>query len=300
MTVAMATAIAQDWHWQGHRIRWTVAGEGQPLILLHGFGASLGHWRKNIPVLAAGGYRVYALDLLGFGASDKPDRDYSLDLWADLVTDFWDAHIQQPTWVIGNSIGALLSLMLLVNQPDRFCGGVLLNCAGGLNHRPEEMIWPLGWVMSSFAKVVNTPKIGPFLFNQVRQRFRIRQTLRQVYGNRKAVTDELVDLIYEPSCDPGAYEVFAAILRSPAGPSPQELLPQLQRPLLVIWGEADPWTPVSAGKIFQKASGQQTIEYLTLPATGHCPHDERPELVNPLILNWLDRQTITNRALAVV
>ena len=291
MTVAAAPAIAQDWQWQGETIRWTVAGEGQPLILLHGFGASIGHWRKNIPALAAGGYRVYAIDLLGFGASSKPDREYSMDLWAELVGDFWAAHVRQPAWLIGNSIGALLSLMLLVEQRDRFQGGVLLNCAGGLNHRPEEMFWLLGWVMSSFAKVVNTPRIGPFVFNQVRQRFRIRQTLKQVYGNRAAVTDELVDLLYKPSCDEGAHKVFAAILRAPAGPSPKELLPQLDRPLLVLWGEADPWTPVSAGELFRTATSQQAIEYQTLPATGHCPHDERPELVNPLILHWLDRQT---------
>ena len=63
------------------KIRYTVAGEGQPLLLIHGFGASIGHWKKNIPVLAEAGYRVFALDLLGFGASDKAPLDYTLELW---------------------------------------------------------------------------------------------------------------------------------------------------------------------------------------------------------------------------
>ena len=61
----------QSWQWQGHQIQYTVTGTGQPLVLIHGFGASIGHWRKNIPVLAQAGYQVFALDLLGFGGSDK-------------------------------------------------------------------------------------------------------------------------------------------------------------------------------------------------------------------------------------
>ena len=59
------------WNWRGHQIKYTIAGAGQPLLLIHGFGASIDHWRKNIPVLAEGGYQVYAIDLLGFGDSDK-------------------------------------------------------------------------------------------------------------------------------------------------------------------------------------------------------------------------------------
>ena len=60
------------WNWKGYKIQYTVMGEGNPLVLVHGFGASIGHWRKNIPFLASGGYRVFAIDLLGFGGSDKP------------------------------------------------------------------------------------------------------------------------------------------------------------------------------------------------------------------------------------
>ncbi|MEL7333814.1 MAG: alpha/beta fold hydrolase, partial [Cyanobacteria bacterium J06560_2] len=61
------------WDWRGYDIKYVAYGEGPPIVLIHGFGASIGHWRKNIPVLAAAGHRVYALDLLGFGDSDKPD-----------------------------------------------------------------------------------------------------------------------------------------------------------------------------------------------------------------------------------
>ncbi len=232
------------WTWRSHKIQYTVKGVGRPIVLIHGFGASIGHWRKNIPVLAAGGCRVFALDLLGFGASDKPPLNYTLELWEELLADFWAEHIQEPAVFAGNSIGALLSLMVVANHPQISAGGVLLNCAGGLNHRPEELNLPLRLVMGIFTQLVSSPVAGQFVFNRIRQKHRIRNTLQQVYRNREAITNELVDLLHEPSCDPGAQKVFASILTAPPGPAPTELLQKVKRPLLVLWGEDDPWTPV--------------------------------------------------------
>ena len=276
------------WTWRDHKIQYTVQGTGRPLILIHGFGASIGHWRQNIRALAAGGYRVFALDLLGFGGSAKPALDYTLELWEELLTDFWTELVQEPAVFVGNSIGALLSLMVVANHPEISAGAVLINCAGGLNHRPEELNFPLGLVMGTFAKLVRSPIVGPFLFNNIRQKHRIRNTLRQVYGNREAITDELVELLHAPSCDPGAQQVFASILTAPAGPQPSELLPKVDRPLLVLWGADDPWTPIAGSKIYQDlVDDGRSVKFVSIPKTGHCPHDERPTEVNTLILDWL-------------
>jgi pimeloyl-ACP methyl ester carboxylesterase len=264
-------------------------GTGTPLLLVHGFGACIGHWRKNIPVLAAGGYQVFAIDLLGFGGSEKPAIAYSLDLWQDLLHDFWVEHIQSPTVFVGNSIGGLLCLMLLANHPEIAAGGVLLNCAGGLNHRPGELNLPLRFVMSVFNAVVRSPGLGTFLFNQIRQKQRIRRTLYQVYCDRAAVTDELVDLLYEPSCDPAAQKVFASVLTAPPGHAPAELLPRISAPLLVLWGEADPWTPIAGASIYQDVAKTRPLRFIPIPNTGHCPHDEKPDVVNSLILEWLSQ-----------
>ncbi|MEO0409516.1 MAG: alpha/beta fold hydrolase [Cyanobacteria bacterium P01_A01_bin.135] len=282
-----------DWTWQGHCIRYAVAGEGQPLVLIHGFGASIGHWRNNIPTLAAAGYQVFALDMLGFGASSKPnDVDYSLELWEEMLAAFCQAQVRSPAVFVGNSIGGLLTLMLLAHHPELAAGGVLLNCAGGLNHRPEELALPLRAVMGTFTKLVSAPVLGPFLFNRIRQKRRLRSTLKQVYCDHSAVTDELIDILYQPSCDPGAQAVFAAILSAPPGPRPVDLLPQVTQPLLVLWGEADPWTPITGASIYQ-ALAQQSPEQVTfqsIPNAGHCPHDECPDRVNALILDWLQRK----------
>jgi pimeloyl-ACP methyl ester carboxylesterase len=276
----------KNWHWRGYPIQYAVQGEGEPLVLIHGFGASIGHWRKNLPVLAAAGYRVFAIDLLGFGGSAKPAIDYSVELWRDLLKDFWAEHIQSPTVYVGNSVGGLLCLMMLADHPETAAGGVLLNPAGGLNHRPEELPLPLRLVMGGFNRLVRS-SLGAIVFNQIRQKSRLRNTLYQVYRNRDAVTDELIDLLYEPSCDAGAQKVFASVLSAPPGPSPVELLPKIQAPLLVLWGEADPWTPINGAKVYQQFADRLDLQLIPIPATGHCPHDENPEVVNPLILGWL-------------
>ncbi|MEM9804298.1 MAG: alpha/beta fold hydrolase [Cyanobacteria bacterium P01_D01_bin.56] len=282
------------WNWRGYDIKYTVQGQGTPLVLIHGFGASIGHWRKNIPVLAASGHRVYALDLLGFGGSEKPALDYSLNLWEVLLRDFWQQQIQIPAIFVGNSIGGLLVLMTLANSPNIAQGGVLLNCAGSLNHRPEDLPRPLSIVMGLFSKVVSAPVLGPLIFDQVRSRFRIRGALKQVYGNRDAITPELIDILHRPSCDPGAQKVFASILTAPPGPRPSELLSHLQHPLLVLWGETDPWTPIQGATLYKSLANDpsQSVTFQAIPDTGHCPHDERPEIVNGLILDWMKEQKL--------
>lgn len=279
----------QTWIWQGHQIRYAVEGIGRPLILIHGFGASMGHWRKNIPVLAEAGYQVFAIDLLGFGQSDKALIPYSVEVWEEMLADFWTAKVQEPAVFIGNSIGALLSLMMLSHHPEMAAGGVLLNAAGGLNHRPEELNAPLRLVMGAFTKLVSSKIVGGFLFDRIRQKSRLKKTLEQVYSDRTAITDELVEILYQPSCDPGAQKVFASILTAPPGPRPEELLPQVTQPLLIIWGEADPWTPIAGSKLYQALAetSPEQFQFISIPNTGHCPHDERPEIVNTAILKWL-------------
>lgn len=275
------------WNWNGYKIPYTVTGNGHPLILVHGFGASIGHWRKNIPVLAGAGYKVFAIDLLGFGNAEKPALSYTVELWRDQLKDFWATHINEPAVFVGNSIGGLLCLMVLADYPEIAAGGILLNCAGGLNHRPEELPLPLRAMMGIFTKVVSSDLLGPFLFNLIRQKPRLRRTLRQVYRNPDAITDELVELLYQPSCDAGAQKVFASVLTAPPGPSPAELLPKITQPLLVLWGEADPWTPIAGASVYQKMTATHPVTFVPIPNTGHCPHDENPDAVNPLIVEWL-------------
>lgn len=282
------------WTWRGYQIKYVKYdaannSNGIPLVLIHGFGASIGHWKKNIPVWVEAGYQVFALDLLGFGGSAKPAIAYSLELWQELLQDFHQELIQKPAIFIGNSIGALLALMMTVDSPDLAIGAVLLNAAGGLNHRPDELNLPLRLLMGTFAKLVSSELTGKFVFNQVRKKRNIRNSLRQVYRNHEAIDDELVDMLYQPSCDEGAQQVFASILTAPAGPKTGDLLEKLTKPLLVLWGDADPWTPINGANVYMEASKTKDVQVIPIPNTGHCPHDDRPEIVNALVVHWLQR-----------
>lgn len=96
------------WRWNGYQIQYTVAGkEGPAILLVHGFGAFLEHYRDNIYDIADGGNRVWAITLLGFGRSEKPNIVYTELMWSELLRDFTVEVVGEPVHLIGNSIGGM-------------------------------------------------------------------------------------------------------------------------------------------------------------------------------------------------
>ncbi|KAH9782298.1 AB hydrolase-1 domain-containing protein [Citrus sinensis] len=175
------------WKWKGqYSINYLVSStpnshpNSPPLLLVHGFGASIPHWRS---------YTVYAIDLLGFGASDKPaGYSYTMEGWAQLILDFLDEVVKKPTVLIGNSVGSVIA-------------------ASG-----------------------------------------------------------------------------------PPGPNPVQLMPSISIPVLVLWGDEDPFTPLGGpvGKYFSSLPSKlSNVKLIVLDGVGHCPHDDSPELVHEKLLLWL-------------
>ncbi len=292
MQVVSTTAPipGQYWQWRQQSIHYVKAGtynsQRPPLLLIHGFGASTDHWRKNIAGLQ-NDFQVWAIDLLGFGRSAKPDWRYSGDLWRDQLHDFITEVIGQPVVLVGNSLGGYVSLCVGVQRPEAAAGVVLINSAGPFTDiqgttKPD----PMREVMGKFVQTLFRQDWASFLlFQYVRQKPIIRRTLEQVYLDKSAVTDQLVEDIYRPSADPGAPRVFASVFRTPQGEKVDVLLGQLERPLLMLWGEADPWiNSRERGAKFRHYHPQLTEYYLR---AGHCPHDEVPEQVNDLIRSWV-------------
>ena len=122
LTAAVQTADWGDqrcWNWRGWRCHWRVAGplDGPAILLLHGFGAASGHWRHCAPALAHRGWRVYSLDLLGFGASDQPARPLDNRIWALQVKAFLNQVVNGPAVLLGNSLGGLTALTTAVLAP---------------------------------------------------------------------------------------------------------------------------------------------------------------------------------------
>jgi pimeloyl-ACP methyl ester carboxylesterase len=285
------------WHWRGHAIRYQWAGESGPaVVLVHGFGASSDHWRQNLPILGTQ-QRVYAIDLIGFGLSAKPqpgsEIDYTFETWAQLLLDFCQTVIGEPVFLVGNSIGCIVALQAATMSPDWVRGIVIINCSLRLLHERKRVSLPWYKRQGSvwLQQVLAYKPLGYFFFQQLAQAKTLRKILLQAYGRAESVTDELVELLLTPAREPGAADVFLAFIRYSHGPLAEDLLPQVQCPVLILWGEADPWEPIDLGREFSKFPAVQ--DFIALPGLGHCPQDDAPEVVNPILLDWIAQQTAT-------
>ncbi len=289
--VTAAPVIDCTWPWQGLPIRYQKAGTtGAPILLIHGFGASSDHWRKNLPVLAATN-QVYAIDLIGFGKSVKPSPGdpitYTFETWGQLVVDFCRDVIGEPTFLVGNSIGCIVAMQAAVMAPKQVRAIAMLDCSLRLLHdrKRSTLPWYRGAPTPLFQALLGIRPLGHFFFSRLARPNFIRNVLKQAYGREEAVTDELVNLLIEPAKDEGAADVFLAFVRYSQGPIAEDLLPQLQCPALFLWGDADPWEPIELGREY---ANYPTVEdFIVLEGVGHCPQDEAPELVNPLLRDWV-------------
>ena len=295
MTVTiLSKPQTHQWQWQGHHIRYQTAGiSGPVLILIHGFGASSDHWRKNLPELGVE-HRVYAIDLLGFGLSAKPKPTpklpYSFETWAQLVLDFSQQIIGEPVFLLGNSIGCIVALQAAVTNPNQVRGVVMLNCSLRMLHERKRaaLPWPQRTFSPWFQKILAVRSIGHFFFGRLARPSVVRNILKKAYARTEAVTDELIEFLMVPAQDPGAADVFLAFIQYSHGPLAEDLLPQLSCPVLCLWGAQDPWEPISQGQAYSEYPA--VTEFIALEGVGHCPQDEAPELVNPLIGRWVAQQ----------
>ncbi len=276
----------QYWQWQGHNIYYVHAGNKQPnrhpLLLIHGFGASTDHWQKNIAQLQEE-FEVWAIDLLGFGRSEKPKLQYSGDLWRDQLKAFITEIIGQPVMLAGNSLGGYASLCVASQCPETSKGLILINSAGPFSD--TQKVTKPKRVQTVMRSILLQPWASYLLFQYMRRPGNIRKTLNKVYYNKEAVTEQLVNDIYRPSCDIGAAQVFASVFKTPQGETVDHLLQELKHPLLILWGEKDPWMNAQErGKKYRQYYPNLTEYYLE---AGHCPHDEIPDQVNSLIRDWM-------------
>jgi haloalkane dehalogenase len=258
-----------------------------PVMLLHGFGTSIGHWRHNLEVLGQQ-HTVYALDMLGFGASRKACADYKIDLWVDQVYEFWQTFIRQPIVLVGNSIGSLVCLAAAAAHPEMVKGIVLINLPD-LSLREEAMPGWLRPVVSTVEGLVASPILLKTLFHVVRRPPVVRKWAGLAYASPVAVTAELVEILTGPAQDRGAAATFSALFKAMTstnfGPRVKTILPTLDIPMLLMWGRKDRMIPPKLARQFVELN--PNLELIELDDAGHCPHDERPEQVNQILLDWL-------------
>ncbi|MDB9446029.1 alpha/beta fold hydrolase [Anabaena sp. CS-542/02] len=285
----------RDWVWRGWQTRYTYIRPSKhsqkttPLILIHGFGASIGHWRHNLEVLGQH-HTVYALDMLGFGASKKAAANYSIQLWVEQVYEFWQAFIRQPVILIGNSNGSLISLAAAAAHPEMVKGIVMMSLPDP--SLEQEAIPPvMRPVVMAVKKLVASPLLLKPIFHLVRQPGFVRRWASLAYAKPEAITDELIEILAGPPQDRGAPRAFMALFRAAIAinfsPSVKAILPSITAPMLLIWGQKDRFVPPILAQKFTQYN--ENLEVLNLEHVGHCPHDECPERVNQVILDWVNR-----------
>jgi pimeloyl-ACP methyl ester carboxylesterase len=93
--------------------------------------------------------------------------------------------------------------------------------------------------------------------------------------------------LLQPAQVAGAADVFLAFVGYSQGPLAEDLLPQLTCPVLILWGDQDPWEPIELGRRY--AEFPTVEQFIPLAGVGHCPQDEAPELVNPILVEWIER-----------
>ncbi len=290
-----AAIQVKTWTWRKFPITYATAGEGSiAVIFIHGFGAAWQHWRKNLPVLGKF-CRCYGIDLIGFGGSAKPtpgqEIDYTFNTWGEQVADFCQQVVGTPAYLVGNSIGCIVAMQTAVDHPELVLGIAAINCSLRLLH--ERKLAQLPWYRRLGApllqKLLSNKLIGYLFFRQLAQPKVIKKILLQAYKRSEAVTDELVNILIKPTQDPGAADVFLAFIGYSQGPLAEDLLPKLQCKIIFLWGTDDPWEPIELGR--QLANFSSVEDFIPLPGLGHCPQDEAPEIVNPILEEWIKKKT---------
>lgn len=292
--VASPLGAQRDWIWRGWRMRYSFAHpsnqssptEQAPILLLHGFGSALTQWHENILPLSQV-HPVYALDLIGFGVSEKASTTYNVKLWVEQVYEFWRMFINRPMALVGHSLGALVALTAAATHPEMVEKLVLLTLPASRQEMLPDWLQPL---VVSIENMFTTPLFVRPLFKLIRRPSVIRSVLRQVYINQGRVTEALVENFVTPGYDQGAARAFCRLAQARTqtdfSRETKDLLQEIPQPLLVLWGEQDRVIPIAWGRQIAADLGDR-LRLVEIPDAGHCPYDEAFERVNYEILSWL-------------
>ncbi|KAJ1384600.1 Alpha/Beta hydrolase fold, partial [Sesbania bispinosa] len=268
------------WRWNGFLIQYTVAGEDGPAVLLvHGFGAFRDHYRDNIHGLVGAGNRVWAITMIGFGKSEKPNIVYTELLWAELLRDFIVDVVGEPVHLVGNSIGGYFVAIVARIWSVLIKSVVLINSAG--NVIPRYTFIPL----SNDRQTSGASWLGSriLLFYL---RLRIQEIVKKCYPTRVERADEwLINEMLRASYDPGVPVVLESIFSFNLSIPLNYLLEDVKEKVLIIQGMKDPISDSNA-KVAMLKEHCDGVKIKELDA-GHCPHDEVPERVNMIICDWI-------------
>lgn len=268
---------------EGHRVRYLTAGDGVPLILLHGVGTSSGEWSWVLPDLARN-HLVFAIDLPGYHGSYEPP-DYSPAYTASFVNSFLDAVGIERAVVVGNSFGGLVALHLALSEPARVSALVLSDSAG------------LGQAVNPGLVALSSPGAGGLAKSLAKTRIGAAQRSLQrallLFSRPWRIPWKWVKDQYKLAQLPNFTDATLANLRNTVSSTGQrevlfDRLTQLQMPTLILWGIEDRVIPYSHAKDAIALAPDCYLELI--PNCGHLPHVEQPERFVSTLRGFLSEQ----------
>ncbi len=269
----------------GIKTRFVTAGDGEALVLVHGGEPGTGGeygWRHNIAALA-GHFRVYALDQIGFGATDKPQINYTDAVLVDHIAGFIDVLCMERVHLMGNSMGAYGVARYAVDHPERVGKMVLVGSASiavamGIHYKPTE-------ASAALHLALEQPS-----------RENVKAMLEGLVQNRSEITDGLIDERIKWITMPGAQETMRSLgryrTRLKNDPNLRQQyslkgrLDELTIPTLMIWGKEDHFAPVELGYELRKMLPNLTAFHV-LENSGHQTQHDEAEKFNRLAIEFL-------------
>jgi len=251
-------------------------GPGPVVFLLHGFASSTYSWEKVAPLLRDDGFHVYALDMKGFGWSDKPKGDdYSPLALVEGVNAWMEALGLRNVTFVGNSLGGAVAVIMSIRHSDKV-GRMVLVDAGG---------YPMD--LPTIVKAAKTPGAA-FFTNLFYGRWMVEWNLKEVYYNDDWITEEQVQAYHDRLRTKNGLDAMVSLSRSIDFDRFSDYLEaarQLQVPTLIIWGENDRWIPLEIGLQFHRDLPDSRL--VVIPECGHVPQEEYPGVTAMLIRDFI-------------
>ncbi len=271
MTSPNSSSLLREITLHGHRVAYRMAGEGPPLVLVHGITSTSLTWDQIMPVLAER-HTVIAPDLLGHGESAKPRGDYSLGAYASGVRDLLIALGHERATFVGHSLGGGVAMQLAYQFPER-CDRLVLVDSGGLG-REVSMLLRAATLPGSEIVLPVLASAGLLGLGRGVGRFLDR------LGLRLGTDLEEMARGHASLADPEARAAFVHTLRTIVDPGGQRvnatdrLYLAAKVPTLLLWGERDSIIPVEHGQQAHALMPGSRLE--VFPRAGHFPHRDDP------------------------
>jgi len=276
---------------RGRRISTLTMGKGRDVLLIHGLGGTKSSFFETAAALSAGGYRVHAIDLPGFGASSKPLRaPYDARWFADSVLCVMDELGIDRAQLVGNSMGGRVAVEVGLRAPERVEGLALLCPA-------------VAFVRRDFHPIVRLLRPEWGLLPHTIPRPLVARQLWSLFHDREAIDEALVNVVVDGFrkiyAAPAGRHAFLASARNiyldaPWGRSGfYTRLAELQPPALFVWGSHD-WL-IPAGFRHVVDEWLPAARQVVLHGCGHVPQVERPDEIHPLLLDFFEQSRSPRR-----